>query len=111
VVLRNAVDGHSNILYAWAGCILFKSIDAGVSWQSDASHPPDCSTDGYVFIDPHDPKEVYLGQTDFGVQRYRAKLVWRVLEGAQFSPVRPAIRALQYAAVGALENPPSSRSR
>jgi photosystem II stability/assembly factor-like uncharacterized protein len=59
-----ATGGSSNKLYAWAGCVLFKSGDAGASWQSDASPPPpDCSTDGYVFTDPHDPNVIYLGQS------------------------------------------------
>jgi photosystem II stability/assembly factor-like uncharacterized protein len=62
-----AVGRGSNTLYAWAGCVLFKSVDAGASWQSDASpqQPQDCSTDGFIFTDPHDPNVFYLGQSYF----------------------------------------------
>jgi photosystem II stability/assembly factor-like uncharacterized protein len=60
-----ATGGDSNTLYAWAGCLLFKSVDRGTSWQNDASPQPWCSTDGYVFIDPHDPSVVYLAISDF----------------------------------------------
>jgi photosystem II stability/assembly factor-like uncharacterized protein len=59
-----AVGGDSNTLYSWAGCLLFKSVNAGVSWQSDASPQPYCWADGYVFIDPHDSNVVYVALTD-----------------------------------------------
>ncbi len=65
-VLSLAINsGNSNILYAWATCHLFKSIDAGASWQSNARRVPDwCGDGGFLSLDPHDSNTFYLAQSD-----------------------------------------------
>jgi photosystem II stability/assembly factor-like uncharacterized protein len=60
-----AIAAGSGVVYAWASCLLFESIDAGGSWLHDPNLQPHCSTDGYVFADPHDPSVAYSAISDF----------------------------------------------
>jgi photosystem II stability/assembly factor-like uncharacterized protein len=62
-----AIDsGDSNILYAWAPCHFFQSMDAGATWLSTRGLPPNaCGNEGgFLSKDPHHSSTLYVAQSD-----------------------------------------------
>jgi photosystem II stability/assembly factor-like uncharacterized protein len=58
-------SGNSSILYAWTPGHLFRSSDAGMSWQSDVSLPyGDNGDGGFLSMDSHDANTLYLAESD-----------------------------------------------
>jgi photosystem II stability/assembly factor-like uncharacterized protein len=73
--LSLAVDPrNSSLLYAWTAspfaCValdnlLFKSVDGGASWNTNASPPRNpCVVDGFLSVDPLDSNTLYVAESD-----------------------------------------------
>src|SRR5262249_33749617 len=56
--------GNSNILYAWAPCHLFESIDAGMTWLSMRLRCNGTGDGGFLTMDPHDANTLCLAESD-----------------------------------------------